>query len=1309
MDLEGGAAVVDNGDGGGTTKFGITQRWNPNVDVRNLTYEGAARIARSRYWQPSYDRASPATAAIAFDAGYIHSMEFARTLATRYANDPAGALSAYRARLNSVARGSPRHARFERPWNNRLDRLASFIGVAPGGGRRRRQGGAGDGYDRPAPAPEPAKDFSGDWLNMRPADLSQRPMPEHVNSHTDEVDRQRRLQINTGRDNLYTGHQAQTQEIAQADTERREHEAVVETDHNNTVMPWDRMWAAIRDNALTASIVRAVDDTYPEADEGFPQYYLNNIEEIERFAHNSEELSELRAATSEGGLQLARRRIEAQRERRSLYMGSGASTTGAILYGLMGGLLDPVGWVAGAGVGKVLQLGGIGARTLYQAGRPLAGTLAMAGEGAIGNVVVMGAMDTIGDHHFTTRDYAAGAAFGAVIGLGLSPFVGRGNRPDTSTLELFEGIKARGIAETTELVRRAQNNLGPDATPDQIGREAVRLDRFDTDESIRVSLAEQPDELRLHNAENIVTGDEAARAAVVERHGLDRLSDDAERSIIAELTARSERIDADNPLNRSALNPATLWVDQQSTGIDLLRSGSVVARAIGRVLTEGTTGAGGRRRTAAMSQAVRERIYNQEIAEFTDLYHLFRREQGRGIVGEAMDGRVWKQFEKRVFMELERRGGTTKGTLDAHPLVTRAADLFENGFNKMRVEQQHVDAVGSARLGTSSRGYVPHRILGTAIMQLSNDQQRGLRKVLSKQFQNGENGFDKKFSDKLATRYLEQAQRRALGGYDVPANLHTSEAADIVRDSLEAMKLPAAEIEKLMGKYSRGGAGHTKRRLRLDLDEDIGGGVKLADLFDTSITGLYRGYARRVSGEVSLAQFGIMGRKGLMLARTAIESTGGDAKALRAFDQVAAEFLNTPFGNWNHKYMDNLRIATSLSRLGGMGFTQLGEYGNGLAALGVHRTFAAISALPRLVKEVRGLRRGEGTPNPILASLDDLGGRLGMDEYTNTRLFDVRDNDVQIYGTEQIGLGTRLLRAGGNLQAVMSGHKIILAVQTRGMAEQIIRKAVHYARRGGDDKALDDMGINATLRQRLAANMDQIATFKGGKLDTLDLRAGDLTGHEIMQIRDAVERGAAQIIQRTYTGETGKWAHNGFLKMLLQFRTFGLTAVEKQWGRNRANFGAIRSLATLMGAMSFAAPIHMARVQTKMIGMDEAEADEYAERHLNVGAISRATLNYASSAGLLGDVLDVGTSFTGSVTGTDLGQSYGARGGGRGSLLGGVAAPGVGLIEDVWAGATNLRNGEGEWREHSLDKLRRALPFANLPYVQPAVNALTDD
>lgn len=49
--LEGGATVVnDPDDPGGLTKFGISQRSYPNLDIRNLTIDQAREIYKADFW-----------------------------------------------------------------------------------------------------------------------------------------------------------------------------------------------------------------------------------------------------------------------------------------------------------------------------------------------------------------------------------------------------------------------------------------------------------------------------------------------------------------------------------------------------------------------------------------------------------------------------------------------------------------------------------------------------------------------------------------------------------------------------------------------------------------------------------------------------------------------------------------------------------------------------------------------------------------------------------------------------------------------------------------------------------------------------------------------------------------------------------------------------------------------------------------------------------------------------------------------------------------------------------------------------------
>ena len=55
MDLEGGGFYHNvAGDPGGETKWGVSKRHHPDVDIRNLTKEDARAIFEQEYWIPLY-------------------------------------------------------------------------------------------------------------------------------------------------------------------------------------------------------------------------------------------------------------------------------------------------------------------------------------------------------------------------------------------------------------------------------------------------------------------------------------------------------------------------------------------------------------------------------------------------------------------------------------------------------------------------------------------------------------------------------------------------------------------------------------------------------------------------------------------------------------------------------------------------------------------------------------------------------------------------------------------------------------------------------------------------------------------------------------------------------------------------------------------------------------------------------------------------------------------------------------------------------------------------------------------------------
>lgn len=1007
----------------------------------------------------------------------------------------------------------------------------------------------------------------------------------------------------------------------------------------------------------------------------------------------------LRESVSEADLAERTQRVK---ERHENFKTIGAHGQGiAVAASLTGGIVDPVGWAAGLGVGKAAQMAGIGARVAMSAGRTGEAVAYGALEGATGNVLTEAALDAAGGH-VTYNDYLIAGSFGAVFGQ-LSLLGGRARSAgpeEAQATNPFTDISDNAQAMNVDLYAQAQGRLSPDATPEQIQAEVDAIQLEQADFVHRTAFADVPeqdmalprmdeafdDEGNLRNITEALS-DPAVRADTEARWGIspDTVEDSASRQMMGEIAARAEAWDAANPADPERLNSILAkapWL--ASTGLQLARSKNPVARMIAGTLLESTTGATGRRRTAAIAKAMRERVYMGDLEGYETAYRQFRNRTGGSAYRDVLGSDHRANFDRAVAMERENR--RLGGALTDDPTVRSAADVLDAGYNRMRTDQQAVGTVGSARLGDTSVGYV-HRTLNPSwIMRASNAQVKALSNKLAEQLEAG--WGDAAFARQIAARYVERARTGAYGGASMPANLSSPEAASALRDTLRAMGVAEQDIDRAMGRFSRGGASHTKKRLDLDLSERIttedGSSFHMMDAFEMDQASLYMQYARRVSGDVALTQYGVMGDNGMQLLRKSLEygpdGKRATAEEMRAFDQIAAEFYGRPLEGTGNKHLGNLRMLTAASRLGGMAFTQFAELANSVALLGVGGALKHVGRMPGLIADVHA-----GRPSPILQSIEQIGGPLGQDHRV---VFPYQEpNDVKVYGRDSLNAFDRIIRAGSNAVPWLSGWHMVHGAQVRGMSEQIVHKSMRYIRNGEQNDALTSMGIGEELANRLRNDLPNIAEFdEAGHLVALDLtKATDSAA--VAEFVQAVHRGGRQIIQGSYVGETGAWAHNDLLRLLVQFRSFSITSMEKQWTRQRADLGTARAFGLLAGQMSFALPIHLARVAINSAGREDRQ--EYLETQLHPAMLARAVLNYTSISGLSGDILDAGASAAGY-------EGSGVRTG-NGSVLGNI--PTLGYIES--AGKV--------FKQRDPKEAIRMLPGGNLPYLTPVVNAAAQD
>lgn len=902
--------------------------------------------------------------------------------------------------------------------------------------------------------------------------------------------------------------------------------------------------------------------------------------------------------------------------------------------------------------------------------------------------------DRYGDH--TIQLTAGGETVGSI---GYGPAAANLN-PDISVAE-----KYRRKGAGTLLYDLAQENGG--GIGEKVSRQAVRTPDGQAIRSVyefgqskqfrRPSATTQEMSGGLTQRLGTVFTDVARRDAVGAEYGItpDTVPDSAQRLVMQEMLVRS--IDQSPTFDQAKLQTLVgKWVapiaDSKMVANFsmpqhiLARSEHPILRWWAANITESPTQNAGSRQTAAVEHAIREREYNSYIGRFNEAYTAWRNQNGGSAVRDAFSKQGhYDRFNKLVYEARENRALGLRG--DEHPHVRAAADALDEAFARMNKDQKTAKTLGSEGLPDSSVGYLPRRI-NAAYLEANPTHRLAIVNMLDGQLRAawGENPEARKLARKVAAEYVNRARIEAAGGVSVPGHLSDPHAASTLRDALAQHALSPADIDRYMARISRGGAAHTKGRLDLDLTQEVtlpdGTTFRLGDAFIQDNVGLLRDYARRTNGEVTLTRRGIQGKTGLDQLRSllVLSNRNGDnkrwANELAAFDQTAAEIMGQPYGTAS-ALADNLRILTGASRLGQAVLPQLAETAQLAASLGTEAAMRFAKDLPRLVKEVRS-----GKSNPILESLELPGGAMG-DHHRYVMPWQNFD-DVQLAGREANSAMSRVLRSAAQAQYTLTGHRYLVAAQVRGVSEQILHKVFRFVKSNENDAALRSMGITPELQAALAKDAKNIASFdESGALTALDIRQTD-NPEAMYALKQAVERGANQIIQGNFIGERQAYLHDSLLKLLAQFRSYSLTAMSKQWTRTRVDRGTAKAVGILMGQMSFALPIHMARVMAVSALMSDDRAKEYRENNLTPEMLARATLNYATLSGSLGDVLDAGMGMLGY-------QASGVRTGSQ-SALGNV--PALGYVD---ATARALK-------DKDVSGLIKAMPGGNSVFLLPAVN-----
>jgi len=123
-----GGYVNDPNDPGGETKFGISKRANPSVDIKALTVDGAKKIYKAKYWDAAGCKEMDwPLNCVMFDMAVNLGVSRAKSLYREVGDNPEELITRRETYYQRLAKQKPGFQRYLRGWFNRTRSLRDYI------------------------------------------------------------------------------------------------------------------------------------------------------------------------------------------------------------------------------------------------------------------------------------------------------------------------------------------------------------------------------------------------------------------------------------------------------------------------------------------------------------------------------------------------------------------------------------------------------------------------------------------------------------------------------------------------------------------------------------------------------------------------------------------------------------------------------------------------------------------------------------------------------------------------------------------------------------------------------------------------------------------------------------------------------------------------------------------------------------------------------------------------------------------------------------------------------------------------------
>lgn len=712
------------------------------------------------------------------------------------------------------------------------------------------------------------------------------------------------------------------------------------------------------------------------------------------------------------------------------------------------------------------------------------------------------------------------------------------------------------------------------------------------------------------------------------------------------------------------------------------------------ILEDGAASEAGRGRpqhfTVELLAQQHERVFGQQFArEMEGAYDLHKKANNIRTRDSAMDARHYNEFTRDV-----ARAVRDDPTLRLTPEITRVRDAFRKS---MREQLAHAQARGILMDVSPDDLYVPRFWRREAFMEiieqygdvdgkdmLANLIGRGLLKT----------GTDVEVADSIARHVTDVITRSNLsdGEFAKFRNMQRGNARaalikylgpDVDEEVLDGI------TDLLTGKANNNKAPDGPRgESRLRLDENAtymfnGKPMRLDDLLNNDLLAVNTIYSRQIGGRSAFSEVSGGKLKTTADIENFLSAAQRHSEAMGATDPVQeakyiarmrtyADYLlghgsladDGSFSADHQLFMKFLRDASFARLMGQAGYAQLAEVGTAIGALGLKSFLRhAPAAMQRVMNDFKtGMPAHEQNLTNIVANTVGLGdANVQSRMRTMSRELDaesspgMRDRGVSVGSPKQPSntparhgisafvqriaekagrtaeLAARMTSIIGGLQPIDDFSKVTTATALVAQFAENARKGnrlnTHVWGLQQNDARLLGMGIDDQMHDRITAVFAEIADYdEHGILTGLRLDASTDPA-AVRHMFRSVLRESRRIIQETDLGTSREALVNPLVRTILQFRSFVMAAHVKQ-----TLYGATMRDAQLgsefLMSMTFAAMGQMAKYNLMTAGMSQDRRDEYLtyafgdEGSGRILRVAASAFRYSSHGGMLPDAAD---------------------------------------------------------------------------------------